>query len=65
MFLAVLIIIPLPLMILVDVDRGRRDGAAMAKELEGKKDLDSTHASGDGTIVLIDEEADDQEDPTS
>lgn len=64
-FLAVLIIIPLPLMILVDVDRGRRDGEAMAKELEGKKDLDSTHASGDGTIVLIDEEGEDQENPTS
>lgn len=60
-FLAILIFIPLPLMTLVDVDRGRRDGAAIAKELEGKKDLDSTHASADGTIVLIDEEADDQE----
>lgn len=64
-FLAVLIFIPLPLMTLVDVDRGRRDGAAIAKELEGKKDLDSTHASADGTIVLIDEEADDQENHTS
>lgn len=64
-FLAILIFIPLPLMTLVDVDRGRRDGAAIAKELEGKKDLDSTHASVDGTIVLIDEEADVQENHTS
>lgn len=64
-FLAIVIFLPLPLMTLVDVDRGRRDGAAMAKELEGKKDLDSTHASVDGTIVLIDEEADDQENHTS
>lgn len=58
-FLAVLIFVPLPLMTLVDVDRGRREGAAIAQELEGKKDLDSTHASADGTIVLVDEEADD------
>ena len=64
-FLAVLIFVPLPLMMFVDVDRGRRDGAAMAKELERKKDLDSTHASADGTIVLIDEEANDQENHTS
>lgn len=64
-FLAVLIFVPLPLMMFVDVDRGRRDGAAMAKELEGKKDLDSTQASADGTIVLIDEEANDQENHTS
>lgn len=57
-FLAVLIFVPLPLMTLVDVDRGRRDGAAIAQELQGKKDLDATHASADGTIVLVDEEAD-------
>lgn len=34
-FLAVLIFLPLPLMLLVDVDRGKRDAAALAAELEG------------------------------
>ena len=36
-FLAVLIFIPLPLMLLVDVDRGKRDGAAMAEALKDTK----------------------------
>ncbi|KAI4259608.1 MAG: hypothetical protein LQ352_000676 [Teloschistes flavicans] len=52
-FLAMLIFVPLPLMMLVDVERGKEEGAAMAKELEGKKDL--TVNAGQG-IVLIDEE---------
>lgn len=53
-FLAVLIFVPLPLMLLVDVDKGRRDAAKMGKELEGKKQ--SEGAANDGTITLIDEE---------
>lgn len=55
-FLAVLIFIPLPLMSLVDVDRGKRDGAEMAKELEGKDD--ALPAGSDDTIRLVDEEED-------
>ena len=55
MFLAVLIFVPLPLMLLVDVDRGRRDAADMGKELEGKEQIEG--AANDGTIILIDEEA--------
>ena len=55
-FLAVLIFIPLPLMLLVDVDRGKKDAAKMAKELEDKDDI---HPSGDDDIIrLIDEEDD-------
>lgn len=34
-FLAVLIIVPLPLMLLVDVDRGKRDALALGAELDG------------------------------
>lgn len=57
-FLAVLIFIPLPLMMLVDVDRGKQDAAGLARELEGRKAVDSATAEGeDGRIVLIDEEA--------
>ncbi|KAI4139709.1 MAG: hypothetical protein L6R39_006153 [Caloplaca ligustica] len=57
-FLAVLIFVPLPLMMLVDVDRGKREGAAMAKELEGRKE---SVADPTGGIILIDEEADGQQ----
>ena len=55
-FLAILIFAPLPLMMLVDVDRGKRDAAEMGKELEGRKK--TARAADDGTIVLIDEEDD-------
>jgi len=55
-FLAVLIFIPLPLMLLVDVDRGKREGAELAKELEENKDIPPANA--DGTINMIDEEED-------
>lgn len=34
-FLAILIIVPLPLMLLVDVDRGQRDALALGAELDG------------------------------
>ncbi|KAI4219261.1 MAG: hypothetical protein LQ349_008406 [Xanthoria aureola] len=53
-FLAVIIFVPLPLMLMVDVDRGKRDGAIMAKELEGKRD------SATGTISTVDEESERQ-----
>lgn len=62
-FLAILIFIPLPLMMLVDVDRGKREGAAMAHNLEGRKGSEANHASGDGTILLVDEEAEETTDP--
>lgn len=55
-FLAVLIFVPLPLMALVDVDRGKRDGAEMAKELEGRKGARTHDASADGRISRIGEE---------
>ena len=57
-FLAVLIFIPLPLMLLVDVDRGKREGMEMVKELEGQQDSKMPPSNGDGTIRLIDEEDD-------
>ena len=57
-FLAVLIFIPLPLMMLVDVDRGKRDGARMAKEYEGKKHFQSNNDSADGLLPFPDGEAD-------
>lgn len=62
-FLAVLIFIPLPLMMFVDVDRGRKDGAAVARDLEGKKGLEANHGGEDGPILLIDEEAEETADP--
>ncbi|KAL8923785.1 MAG: hypothetical protein Q9172_002966 [Xanthocarpia lactea] len=57
-FLAVLIFVPLPLMLMVDVDRGKRDGAVMAKELEGKED---TRATGTRAISMVDEEVEGQQ----
>lgn len=56
-FLAVLIFLPLPLMMLVDVDRGRRDGTAIANELRGKRSNITSYANTNGTINLVDEEA--------
>lgn len=56
-FLAVLIFVPLPLMALVDVDRGKRDGAQLAQELEGKKGAGTYGASEEGRISLVNEEA--------
>ncbi len=58
-FLAVLIFIPLPLMMLVDVDRGKRDGARMAEELEGKKHSRSSDNREAGTAEILDGEVDD------
>ncbi len=56
-FLAVLIFLPLPLMTLVDVNRGKRDGAAIAKELREKRIKSRHNANTDGTIRLLDEGA--------
>lgn len=64
-FLAVLIFLPLPLMMLVDVDRGRRDGTAIANELRGKRFNSASYANTDGTINLIDEEAHTPEEQSS
>ena len=47
-FLAVLIFIPLPLMLLVDVDRGKRDAAAMADLLEGRDESEQFSVDEDG-----------------
>ena len=55
-FLAILIVIPLPVMLLVDVDRGKRDGGEMAKELEGKDKYPLPES--DDTTRLVDEEED-------
>jgi UMF1 family MFS transporter len=64
-FLAALIAAPVPLMMLVDVERGKRDGAQLAKELES--------VDGDewrrgwvprgprGPIVMLDEEGGDED----
>lgn len=49
-FLAVLIFIPLPLMLLVDVDRGKRDGAALAEALEGSKNPEVPGNETDGFL---------------
>ena len=57
-FLAVLIFVPLPLMMLVDLDRGKRDGAKMANELEGKELSESHDGMADGITAFADEEVD-------
>ena len=64
-FLAFLIFIPLPLMMLVDVERGKRDSAALAREMERKKDTHAPEASQESIIVLIDEEGNYQDDRRS
>ncbi|KAL8677919.1 MAG: hypothetical protein Q9186_005701 [Xanthomendoza sp. 1 TL-2023] len=53
-FLAALVFLPLPLMLLVDVDRGKRDGANLAKELEGCNETNTTT----GRILMVDDEVD-------
>ena len=60
-FLAVLIFIPLPLMLLVDVDRGKREGAEMARDLRGKQTLEDLPANRNGMIRLFDEEEEEEE----
>jgi UMF1 family MFS transporter len=58
-FLAVLIFLPLPLLLLVDVERGKEAARVMSAELEGKK---TTNEGGSGysaipTIQLPEDEA--------
>lgn len=60
-FLAVLIAVPLPLMAAVDVERGRREGVEMARELEGKKEVGGQSER----ITLVDEEGEASRDSTS
>ena len=55
-FLAGLIFIPLPLMLLVDVDRGKRDGAALAEALEGSKKLGKPAGKSNSTFRPMDDE---------
>lgn len=59
-----LIALPFPLMLMVDVERGRRDGIAMAKELEEAEALDTAHHYGHvlpaGPTQMSDEEEDDE-----
>ena len=58
-FLAVLIFLPLPLMMLVDVDRGKTDAAALAFDLAGRNRKDEPPRSPEAvpTISLVDEES--------
>ena len=58
-FLAVLISIPLPLMLLVDVDRGKKEGAAMAELLESKQGFEQSSPDEDSTTRLLNGEAGD------
>jgi len=54
-FLAVLIFIPLPLMLLVDVDRGKRDAVVLAEELEGSRGEHDQNYAAVPTIQPADE----------
>ncbi|KAL1976403.1 hypothetical protein VTN31DRAFT_2685 [Thermomyces dupontii] len=53
-FLALLVFSSLPLMLLVDVERGKRDAIALAAELDGRQ---KNGAYQDQTIQMVDEEA--------
>ncbi|OQE44851.1 hypothetical protein PENCOP_c002G01445 [Penicillium coprophilum] len=52
-FLAVLIIVPLPLMLLVDVDRGKRDALALGVELDGISQQSEYGTISDGQVSPI------------
>ena len=53
-FLAVLVFLPLPLLLLVDVERAKRDAAAMAVELVGKDMQDGPNTPAIPTMHLPD-----------
>lgn len=53
-FLAILIIVPLPLMLLVNVDRGKRDALALGAELDGFNE-----GAGYGAISQVQESVED------
>ena len=57
-FLAVLIFIPLPLMLLVDVDRGKRDGAALAEALEATRKSEVLGEDAGSTMGFVNREDD-------
>ena len=59
-FLAVLIALPLPLMALVNVERGKKDGRELARVLEGRTRDDRVWESEDERIALINEERSDE-----
>ncbi|KAI9720600.1 MAG: hypothetical protein M1812_002780 [Candelaria pacifica] len=59
-FLAVLIGLPFPLMLAVDVERGKREGANLAEEIASRKSVNlqvDNSSSVDGPITIHDEEA--------
>lgn len=56
LFLAILIFLPLPLMLLVDVERGKRDALELATELEGRQNADRGEYGTIPSVQLIDEE---------
>jgi UMF1 family MFS transporter len=57
-FLVALIGVPLPIILMVDVERGKKDGIAMAQKLEGKTTAqEETAQPEDEEIRLVDEEA--------
>ncbi|PLN76518.1 autophagy-related protein 22-1 [Aspergillus taichungensis] len=55
LFLAVLIGLPLPLMVLVDVERGKRDALGLSAALDGRQE---TGAPGYGTISHVSPDSD-------
>ncbi|PKY02909.1 MFS general substrate transporter [Aspergillus campestris IBT 28561] len=55
LFLAVLIGLPLPLMFLVDVERGKRDALGLSADLDGRQE---TGAPGYGTISHVPPDSD-------
>lgn len=55
LFLAVLIGLPLPLMFLVDVERGKRDALGLSADLDGRRE---TRAPGYGTIPHVSPDSD-------
>jgi UMF1 family MFS transporter len=64
-FLVALIGVPLPIMLLVNVERGKRDGIAMAQKLEGKTTREEPSQAEEETVRLVDEERNDSEDSRS
>lgn len=64
-FLVALIGVPLPIMLLVNVERGKRDGIAMARKLEGKPTREEPSQAEEDTVRLVDEERDGSEDGRS
>ncbi|KAL9072459.1 MAG: hypothetical protein Q9157_005105 [Trypethelium eluteriae] len=58
-FLAVLIGLPFPLMYMVDVERGKREGSALSRELEGR---DNAASGGEYRPVNMHAGDDDEED---